>query len=131
MPRLHHVNLCVPPTVRDDAGSERAGTDAERAWLELLGYRRIEAGPEISAMAQVHWFEADDGTQVHLTPDAAHAPSKVAHTAIRLDDELDATVARLEAAGHTCNTIAFDGDRHVFAHDPAGNLWELIGPLAS
>ena len=129
MPTLHHVNLCVPPAVTDAAGQERPGIDAERAWLEMLGYHRIEAGPEIAAMAQVHWFEGDDGTQVHLTVDPEHRPSARAHTAIRLDDDLDPTVARLEAAGHPCNTIAFDGDRHVFANDPAGNLWELIGPL--
>ena len=131
MPTLHHVNLCVPPTLRDGGGDEQPGTVVEHGWLEMLGYRRVEAGPEISAMAQVHWFEGDDGTQVHLTIDPEHAPSARAHTAIRLDADLDATVVRLEAAGHRCNTIAFDGDRHVFANDPAGNLWELIGPLAA
>jgi len=130
VPTLHHVNLCVPPSLRDQAGDEHAGPDAEAAWLEALGYRRVEGGPEITAMAQVYWFEGDDGTQIHLTIDPEHAPSGRAHTAIRLDSELDATVARLEAAGHRCNTIALDGDRHVFANDPAGNLWELIGPLA-
>jgi catechol 2,3-dioxygenase-like lactoylglutathione lyase family enzyme len=131
MPTLHHINLSVPPTLSDATGSEQAGTDAERRWLETLGYRSIEPGTEIAAMAQVHWFEGDDGTQVHLTVDEDHAPSKRAHTAISLGDALDATVAQLEAAGVRCNTLAFDGDRHVFANDPAGNLWELIGPLAS
>jgi len=131
VPTLHHVNLCVPPTLRDGAGDEQPGTDVERRWLEMLGYRRVDAGPEISAMAQVHWFEGDDGTQIHLTVDPEHAPSARAHTAIRLDEALDPIVARLETAGHRCNTIAFDGDRHVFANDPAGNLWELIGPLAA
>lgn len=123
MPTLHHVNLSVPETI-DGA----PGTEAEAAWLLGLGYRRIEGGPEISAMATVHWFEADDGSQVHLTLDPDHAPSARAHTAIRLDDALDPTIARLEASGVTTRTIEFDGDRHVFATDPAGNLWELIGP---
>ena len=123
MPTLHHVNLCVPETI-DGA----PGTDAEATWLLALGYRRIEGGPEISKMATVYWFEADDGSQVHLTPDPEHAPSARAHTAIRLDDALDPTVSRLEASGIRTNTIEFDGDRHVFANDPAGNLWELIGP---
>jgi catechol 2,3-dioxygenase-like lactoylglutathione lyase family enzyme len=122
---MHHVNLCVPPAVGDEAG-----TDAERRWLEMLGYRRIDAGPELAARTTVNWFAGDDGAQIHVTEDADHAPSARAHTAIRLDDELDATVARLEAAGHACRTTSFDGDRHVFAHDPAGNLWELIGGLA-
>jgi catechol 2,3-dioxygenase-like lactoylglutathione lyase family enzyme len=124
MPTLHHVNLSVPETV-DGA----PGTDAEAAWLGLLGYRAVEPGPEIAAMTQVYWFEADDGTQVHLTPDADHAPSARAHTAVRVDDALDATIARIEATGQSCFTTSFDGDRHVFANDPAGNLWELIGPL--
>jgi catechol 2,3-dioxygenase-like lactoylglutathione lyase family enzyme len=130
VPKLHHVNLCVPPAVSEAAGHQRSGIEAETAWLEYLGYRSIEPGPEIAAMGTVHWFEADDGTQVHLTVDPEHRPSGRAHTAIRLDDELDPTVVRLEGAGYPCNTIAFDGDRHVFATDPAGNLWELIGPLA-
>lgn len=130
MPTLHHVNLCVPPMLDDPSGVARPGTEAETEWLERLGYRSIESGPEIAAMGTVHWFEADDGTQVHLTVDPEHRPSGRAHTAIHLGDALDPTVARLEAAGHPCNTIAFDGDRHVFATDPAGNLWELIGPLA-
>jgi catechol 2,3-dioxygenase-like lactoylglutathione lyase family enzyme len=124
MPTLHHVNLSVPELVDDVPG-----TEAETAWLELLGYRPIEPGPEIASMTSVWWFEADDGTQVHLTPDAAHAPSPKAHTAIRLDDALDATVARIEAAGQACLTVTFDGDRHVFANDPAGNVWELIAAL--
>ena len=67
---------------------------------------------------------------MHLTVDPNHSPSARAHTAIRLDDALDAIVDRIESSGHRCSTIAFDGDRHVFATDPAGNLWELIGPLA-
>jgi len=124
MPTLHHVNLSVPEMIGDVRG-----TEAEAAWLQLLGYRAIEPGPEIAAMAEVHWFEADDGTQVHLSPDPDHAPSARAHTAIRLDGALDDTIARIEATGQACLTTAFDGDRHVFANDPAGNLWELIGPV--
>jgi catechol 2,3-dioxygenase-like lactoylglutathione lyase family enzyme len=123
---LHHINLSVPETV----GAE-AGTDAEAQWLATLGYRRAVPGPEAAQLGALSWFEADDGTQVHLTVDPNHHPSASAHTAIRLGDALDVTIERLEAAGHRCSAIAFDGDRHVFATDPAGNLWELIGPLAS
>jgi hypothetical protein len=126
VPRLDHINLCVPETV-----DGTSGTDAEAAWLAALGYRRAEPGPEASRLGTLNWFEADDGTQVHLTIDANHAPSAAAHTAIRLGDALDATITQLEMSGHRCSTIAFDGDRHVFATDPAGNLWELIGPLAA
>jgi catechol 2,3-dioxygenase-like lactoylglutathione lyase family enzyme len=118
---MHHVNLSVPEMIDDVPGPQ-----AEAGWLELLGYRSVEPGPDIAAMTQVYWFEADDGTQIHLTPDADHAPSARAHTAIRLDDALDATIASIEATGQQCFTTSFDGDRHVFANDPAGNLWELI-----
>jgi catechol 2,3-dioxygenase-like lactoylglutathione lyase family enzyme len=118
VPTLDHVNVCV----RDAA--------AETDWLVgMLGYRLATPGPEASELGTLFWFEADDGTQVHLTVDPSHQPSAAAHTAIRLGDVLDATVTRLEGAGHRCNTIAFDGDRHVFTNDPAGNLWELIGPV--
>ena len=126
MPRIDHINLSVPETV-----GSAAGTDAEATWLATLGYVRADPGPEASELGTLNWFEADDGTQVHLTVDANHSPSAAAHTAIRLDAALDDTIERLEAAGHRCSTIAFDGDRHVFATDPAGNLWELIGPVTS
>jgi catechol 2,3-dioxygenase-like lactoylglutathione lyase family enzyme len=126
VPRLDHINLSVPETVGD-----APGTDAEAAWLAALGYHRATPGPEASQLGTLDWFEAGDGTQVHLTVDPNHQPSAAAHTAIRLDDALDTTVTALEASGHRCTTIAFDGDRHIFATDPAGNLWELIGPLAA
>lgn len=111
------MNLCV------------AEADPEVDWLvSMLGYRGVDPGPEASKFGTLYWFEADDGTQVHLTVDPDHQPSSRAHTAIRVGDALDATITRLEAAGHGCTTVAFDGDRHVFTNDPGGNLWELIGP---
>jgi catechol 2,3-dioxygenase-like lactoylglutathione lyase family enzyme len=126
MTAMHHVNLCVPPTIDD-----RDGAEAEAEWLvDVLGYRRATPGPEASKFATLRWFEADDGHQVHLTVDPDHAPSGRAHTAIRLDDALDRVIARLEASGQTPHALTFDGDRHVFTNDPAGNLWELIGPPA-
>jgi catechol 2,3-dioxygenase-like lactoylglutathione lyase family enzyme len=127
MPRLDHVNLCVPPSI-----GEQDGAAAEGAWLcDVLGYEPVQAGPDATRFGTLYWFAADDGTQVHLTIDPEHQPSARAHTAIRIGDALDTTVARLESAGHSCNALEFDGDRHVFTNDPAGNLWELIGPPAS
>jgi catechol 2,3-dioxygenase-like lactoylglutathione lyase family enzyme len=124
MPTLHHVNLSVPPTVGD-----RSGAEAEADWLtEVMGYRRASGGPDAQQFGTLWWFEADDGHQVHLTVDPDHHPSARAHTAVRLDDALDATLARLRASGQDPRSLTFDGDRHVFASDPAGNLWELIGP---
>lgn len=126
MPTLDHVNLCVPEEV--DGAS---GAAAEASWLcDVLGYKPVTPGPDASRFGTLHWFEADDGTQVHLTVDPEHRPSGRAHTAIRIGDALDPTIERLEAAGRECTALEFDGDRHVFTSDPAGNLWELIGPPA-
>jgi catechol 2,3-dioxygenase-like lactoylglutathione lyase family enzyme len=120
VPRLDHVNLGVPVD----------GLDEEAAFLvDLLGYRRVEAGPEAQAFGTLWWFDGDDGAQVHLSADPDHRPAGRAHTAIRLDAALDRTLDRLRAAGHECGELAFDGDRHVFTKDPAGNTWELIGPV--
>jgi catechol 2,3-dioxygenase-like lactoylglutathione lyase family enzyme len=114
------VNLGVPVD----------GLEQETTFLvELLGYRRVEAGPEAQAFGTLWWFEGDDGAQVHLSADPEHRPAARAHTAIRLDDALDPTLDRLRGAGHECGELAFDGDRLVYTHDPAGNTWELIGPV--
>ncbi len=103
MTRLHHVNLGVPP----------GGADDEAEFLiDVLGYRKVEA----SAAAQgfgARWYETDDGTQVHLSPDPDHRPAARAHTAIEFGDG------------------EFDGNRILFCQDPAGNRWELRGSLAS
>jgi catechol 2,3-dioxygenase-like lactoylglutathione lyase family enzyme len=120
--RLDHVNLCVPTD----------GVEGETRWLvEVLGYQAVKPGPEAARFGTLHWFEADDGTQVHLTVDAEHRPSARAHTAIHIGDRLDDVIARVESDGQPTSAITFDGDRHVFANDPAGNRWELIGPPAS
>jgi catechol 2,3-dioxygenase-like lactoylglutathione lyase family enzyme len=121
---VHHVNLSVP----EDA----ARTEGD--WLvEMLGYREVPGGPEITAIVEkmnrrVWWFEADDGSQVHLSPNPDHAVVPSAHTAIRLDDDLDPCLERLTAGGFETRSAAFDGERHIFVTDPAGNLWELVGP---
>jgi catechol 2,3-dioxygenase-like lactoylglutathione lyase family enzyme len=63
--------------------------------------------------------------------DPEHRPSARAHTALQVGDGLDDVVTRVAATGQDPSAITFDGGRHVFATDPAGNLWELIGPPAS
>jgi catechol 2,3-dioxygenase-like lactoylglutathione lyase family enzyme len=63
-----------------------------------------------------------------LTRDPEHRPSGRAHTAIQLGDALDAVLAKVSVDGQDLSGITFDGGRHVFTKDPAGNLWELIGP---
>ncbi len=120
VPRIDHVNLGVPVD----------GLDREAAFLvDMLGYRRVEGGPEAQGFGTLWWFEGDDGSQVHLSPDPEHRPPARAHTAIHLDDAFEATLQRLRDDGRDCGEIAFDGYRHAFTRDPAGNTWELIGPV--
>jgi catechol 2,3-dioxygenase-like lactoylglutathione lyase family enzyme len=119
---VHHVNISVPTD----------GAAAEGKWLvEMLGYRQVESGPELAELvaergSEIWWFEADDGSQVHLSRNAEHTVVAVTHTAVRLGDEYEGSVARLTDAGADIRTIAaIDGEPRAFVHDPAGNLWEL------
>jgi catechol 2,3-dioxygenase-like lactoylglutathione lyase family enzyme len=113
VPRLHHVNLAVPP----------GAADAEGEFLEVLGYRRMSVPAGFEGRAR--WFEADDGSQVHLSVDPDHRASAMAHTAIELDGEADSVIARLDRAGIEHKTIEFDGRTLTFCADPGGNRWEL------
>jgi catechol 2,3-dioxygenase-like lactoylglutathione lyase family enzyme len=119
MPTFDHVNLGVPVGVMD----------TQVAFLvEILGYRRVDPGPEIRARANPMWFEGDDGGQVHLSLDPEHRPAARAHLAVRVGDELEATGKRLVAGGYSCEPITFGGHDRLLTKDPAGNRWELIGP---
>jgi catechol 2,3-dioxygenase-like lactoylglutathione lyase family enzyme len=116
--RFHHVNLGVPV----------GGAEAEEVFLlEVLGYRRAAAPPELAL--QVRWFESEDGKQIHLSEDPDHRPAARAHVAVEVEGDLPALEARLEQAG--LEHSAFDGDglRLVFCQDPAGNRWELRGAV--
>jgi len=114
VPRFHHVNLGVLPEQVDD----------EMAWLvEVLGYRRMAITPELNAMG-ARWFEADDGSQVHLSTDEEHHPARRAHVAIELDD-IDAVSSRLSARGQAFEANQRDGMTVLLCRDPAGNRWEL------
>ncbi|ABW13175.1 conserved hypothetical protein [Parafrankia sp. EAN1pec] len=117
MSRFHHANLGVPP----DAA------DAEAEFLVgVLGYRRLE--PSSVALGRgARWFEADDGTQIHLSLDPDHVPAAKAHTAIEVGADCAAIEARLTAAGIPFTAGDFDGRRIVICRDPAGNGWELRG----
>jgi catechol 2,3-dioxygenase-like lactoylglutathione lyase family enzyme len=113
MPRFHHANLGVPPEL----------DQAEATFLvDVLGYRRVEAPPGLEDVAR--WFEADDGTQIHLSIDPEHHAAAMAHTAIQVDDAIE---TRLDVAGITYQAHERDGLRVTFCADPAGNHWELRG----
>ena len=121
MPRFHHVNLGVPP----------GGLQAEMDFLvDLLGYRRVDPPASMQSM-NINWFEADDGSQVHLSEDPEHQAAARAHTAIEFGDELDAMQARLDASSwkYTASD-ANPGLRVLFIKDPSGNRWELRGVSA-
>ena len=118
MPRHHHVNLAVPTGGLDDEGE---------FLVSVLGYRRIDPGPDLVARG-ANWFEGEDGGQVHLSVDPEHRPAARAHVAVEVGDDAAAIEARLAAAGTAFDV--FDRDIHVLlCRDPAGNRWELRSPL--
>jgi len=118
VPKLHHVNLGVPPELEAD----------EMTFLvDLLGYRRLT--PEVTADERVRvgarWFEGDDGVQIHLSLDEEHQAAAKAHTAVTVFDEVDGIRTRLEAASYPFDEAEFDGTTFLIVRDPAGNRWEL------
>src|ERR1700684_1651091 len=94
MARFHHVNLGIPV----------GGTDAEADFLVgILGYTRLEPPAELASVAK--WFEAADGSQIHLSEDPDHRPAARAHVAIEVGDELDELRSRLKHAGQEYSTF--------------------------
>ncbi|OHV62137.1 glyoxalase [Pseudofrankia sp. BMG5.36] len=111
MPRFHHANLGVPPGL----------DDAEGAFLvDVLGYRKMDVPPDLAGIAR--WYEADDGSQIHLSIDPDHRPAARAHTAIEVDEDVE---RRLDAAGIAYRSGGRGDLAVVFCADPAGNHWEL------
>jgi catechol 2,3-dioxygenase-like lactoylglutathione lyase family enzyme len=118
---FHHVNLGVPT----------GGIEAqERFLVDLLGYRVVEVDEAMKARG-VHWFEADDGSQVHLSEDPDHRPADRAHVAVEFGDELDRVGSRLRDAGWEFTDGGGLGARVLFLRDPSGNRWELRGVPAA
>jgi hypothetical protein len=115
MPRFHHANLGVPPGLDEREGAFLVG---------VLGYRKLVPPAELVGRAQ--WYQADDGSQIHLSVDPDHRPAARAHTAIEVDAGVE---DRLDAAGITYRSGSFGDLVVVFCEDPAGNQWELRRPL--
>src|SRR5438445_8145122 len=118
VPRFHHVNLAVAP----------GQLSAEAGFLvEVLGYRALEVDDQLRALG-AQWFEADDGSQVHLSEDPDHRPAARAHVAVDFGPELADVERRLERAAVKFRTLDQQGGPHVLlCRDPAGNRWELRG----
>lgn len=111
MPRFHHANLGVSPGLDDSEGS---------FLVDILLYRKVAVPADLQGIAR--WFEADDGSQIHLSIDPEHRPAAAAHTAIEVDDAIE---DRLDAAGIPYKAGERERLRVVFCEDPSGNRWEL------
>jgi catechol 2,3-dioxygenase-like lactoylglutathione lyase family enzyme len=118
MPTFHHVNLGVPTD----------GADTEAAFLiDILGYRAVEMSDSIRQMG-ARWFEADDGSQIHLSIDPDHRPAARAHVAVEYGPELTDVEHRLDQGAIPFQASDRPGfPRVVNCCDPAGNRWELRG----
>jgi catechol 2,3-dioxygenase-like lactoylglutathione lyase family enzyme len=123
MPTLHHVNLGVPT----------GGEQAEGEFLvDVLGFRRVQAGPDVRAMAgEPMWYEGDDGGQIHLSVDPDHRPAARAHVAVEVGDSLAKVRSWLEGSGRKFAEAEADGRQILVTRDPAGNRWELRGTPAA
>jgi catechol 2,3-dioxygenase-like lactoylglutathione lyase family enzyme len=120
MPSFHHVNLGVLPDQFDQ----------EVAWLtEVLGYRRVDPGPELTARG-ANWYEGDDGGQVHLSRDEDHRPAARAHLAVEMDT-LGEVEQRLRDRAVAYEPMTITGTEVLICLDPAGNRWELRAPSAT
>ena len=111
MPRFT-MPIGIPPDLADAEADFLVG---------ILGYR-TPASPRQRAPADfgARWFEADDGTQVHLEPRPrrtsgaamAHTASTWATSSMRLRP------AAHRSAGVRFKTAEFDGNRIMLCKDP-------------
>lgn len=115
-PRLHHVNVVVPPG---------RTADAVAFYADLLGLRPM-AKPG-GAAATGAWLDVDGLTQVHISERAGDVHAD-AHFALVVDD-YDAVLGALAATGATF-TEQEDvfGGRRGFTRDPLGNRVEILEP---
>ena len=115
-PRLHHVNVVVPP------GGTAAAVEF---YVEVLGLTRI-AKPGATDAAGA-WLDVDGRTQVHVSERGGERHPD-AHFALVVDD-YDEVLGRLASAGaaFTEQEDVFGG-RRGFTRDPAGNRVELLEP---
>jgi catechol 2,3-dioxygenase-like lactoylglutathione lyase family enzyme len=114
--RLQHVS--IPFT---------AGREPElRAFYgDLLGLVE-KRPPEVLDPLGVVWFEAGDGElELHFLPEDGIDTRSGRHVCLEVDD-LEATRARLERAGHAVeDTDQIPNRPRFFSFDPFGNRLEL------
>ncbi|MFQ3630137.1 VOC family protein [Roseiflexus sp.] len=113
-PRVQHVSLPRPP------GSD----EATRAFYgDLLGLEEIPPPTSIVSL-DVIWYRLGEA-ELHLFAEEPHSDPSGRHVCIEVDD-LEATRARLVAAGYTPeDTVAIPGRPRFFCRDPFGNRIEF------
>src|SRR4051794_13162051 len=94
---------------------------ARRFYTGVLGLAEMTK-PEALQASNGVWFEPG----VHLGVESSFRPAKKAPPGLRVSD-LDAVVARLEAAGARVEwDERWPGRRRFYTHDPFGNRVELL-----
>src|SRR3984957_13306433 len=88
VPRFHHVNLGVSPGALPDEST---------FLVDVLGYRKAAMDERVAAMG-AQWFEAEDGSQVHLSEDPNHRAADRAHVAVEFGPDLGDVEQRLDRA---------------------------------
>ena len=113
--RIDHVQLAMP------AGGE----DAARMFFgDLLGMDEIPK-PEALRARGGCWFRRG-ACEIHVGVDPDFRPQRKAHPAFAVND-VDATSARVEAAGHEVRwDDAIPGVRRSYTDDPFGNRIEVV-----
>ena len=126
--RLHHVQVACP------AGGE----DAARAFYGAgLGLTEVPKPPDLAGRGGC-WFRGYDDAgavvaEIHVGVEDPFAPARKAHPALVADGvaALDATAARLEAAGFDVDSSergSFAGYLRFHTRDGAGNRVEVLTP---
>jgi catechol 2,3-dioxygenase-like lactoylglutathione lyase family enzyme len=115
---IDHAQIAAP------AGCEPA---ARAFFGGLLGLQEVAKPPVLAARGGV-WF-ACGAQQLHVGVEAAFAPSRKAHVALRVRDvgALHELASALERAGRPVRfDDAFAGRQRFYVDDPWGNRLELI-----
>ncbi|MFN8526349.1 MAG: glyoxalase [Chloroflexota bacterium] len=116
-PRLHHVQIAIPPSREDEA---------RRFYGELLGLRELPKPKNLAGRGGV-WFKLGEH-ELHLGVQEDFAPALKAHPAVMLGDLLSVR-ARLDAAGATTSEDEpLPGYDRCYVNDPFGNRVELLQP---
>lgn len=117
--RLQHVGVTFPPG--------RAG-DVRGFYGGVLGIPEMPVPPEVADKGWVWFATRDEGIELHFIPhELPPDPARRHHFCLQVED-LDATRARLEAAGAPLIDAGsrIHGRERLFTRDPLENLVELV-----